>query len=42
MKINIAILVILASLLSACASQSMRAPCDQYATFCGAKIKINH
>lgn len=33
--------LLLGSLLAACASQSIKAPCDQYAKFCGTKTKIN-
>lgn len=44
MQIKLRLAVILLSLmfLSACAtSQSLKAPCDQYARFCGSKTKIN-
>jgi hypothetical protein len=27
--------------LSACTHETLTAPCDQYATFCGKKTKIN-
>ena len=29
-------------LLSACAHDPLNAPCNQYASFCGTKTKINH
>lgn len=33
--------LVLCFLLSACAHELLRAPCDSSATFCGEKIKIN-
>jgi len=34
-------LIVLCGFLCGCASQNLKAPCDQYATFCGQKTKIN-
>lgn len=42
MKIKLIILVVLAGLMTGCASEGMKSPCDQYASFCGSKTKINH
>lgn len=35
------ILGLISALLLACSNQPLKAPCDQYATFCGTKTKIN-
>lgn len=32
----------LITLLSGCATEVLKAPCDQQGHFCGHKIKINH
>jgi len=42
LQIKLGILFLMSVLLSACVSAPLKAPCDQYATFCGAKTKINH
>jgi len=43
MKIKLMLMAIFISgiFLSGCASQTLKAPCDQYANFCGSKTKIN-
>ena len=41
LKIKILSFFIMSALLSACASDPLKAPCNQYASFCGAKTKIN-
>lgn len=41
MKFKFVIIVLLCVMASGCAS-SLQSPCDQYATYCGAKTKINH
>lgn len=40
--LKLGVILITSALLSACASTSLQAPCDQYASFCGSKTKINH
>lgn len=42
MKTKIIALAMLAIFMTGCASEGMKAPCNQYATFCGSKTKINH
>ncbi|HSW69153.1 MAG TPA: hypothetical protein VLI69_03200 [Gammaproteobacteria bacterium] len=42
MKSYFVVLCVLLSVLTGCASQGLKAPCDQYASFCGKKTKINH
>lgn len=32
---------VISALVTACANQPMKAPCDRYASFCGTKTKIN-
>lgn len=42
MKIKLSVtLMLLGMLLSACATSTLQAPCDQYAHFCASKTKIN-
>lgn len=38
---KIGLAVLFSIFLSACTSNPMKAPCDQYASFCGTKTKIN-
>jgi hypothetical protein len=42
MKIYLIALCVLASVLTGCAHDSLKAPCNNYASFCGKKTKINH
>jgi hypothetical protein len=42
LQLKLGILFLISILLSACANDPLKAPCDQYATFCGTKTKINH
>lgn len=42
MKIKLMLLTLLGSLITGCASEGLKAPCNQYASFCGSKTKINH
>ena len=39
--INMFVLMSLALFVSGCATDAMKAPCDQQGHFCGRKIKIN-
>lgn len=39
--IKISMAIYLALLLAGCATDAMKAPCDQQGHFCGRKIKIN-
>jgi hypothetical protein len=41
MKLKLSLVVLLSLLMTACATGSLKAPCDQYAHFCGSKTKIN-
>jgi hypothetical protein len=40
LEIQLSIIFLASILLSACAGE-LKAPCDQHATFCGTKTKIN-
>jgi len=40
--LKLGVIFIASMLLSACANEPMKAPCNQYASFCGTKTKINH
>jgi hypothetical protein len=42
MKTKLLTLLILAGLMTSCASEGLKAPCNQHASFCGSKTKINH
>ena len=42
LQVRLGIIFLISVLLSACASTPLKAPCDQYASFCGTKTKINH
>lgn len=39
--INMCVLISLILFVSSCATEAMKAPCDQQGHFCGRKIKIN-
>lgn len=39
--IKLGLVLVMSVLLSACASGPLKAPCNQYATFCGTKTPIN-
>jgi len=39
---KIIITLFLSLLLTACASDPLKAPCNEHASFCGTKTKINH
>jgi len=41
LKTKLSILFVISILLSACASGPLKAPCNEYANFCGTKTKIN-
>jgi hypothetical protein len=42
MKVYLSLLCVVVSVLTGCANQGLKAPCDHYASFCGSKTKINH
>lgn len=42
MCVRLGIFIMASVLLSACANEPLKAPCNQYASFCGTKTKINH
>ena len=39
--VNGCVVVLLSLIISACASDPMKAPCNAHASFCGTKTKIN-
>lgn len=41
LEIKLVIVFLISVLLSACVSQPLKAPCNQSASFCGTKTKIN-
>ena len=41
LQIKLGLVFLLSVLMTACASEPLKAPCNQYATFCGTKTKIN-
>jgi hypothetical protein len=41
MKLKLSLVIIISLLMTACATHSLNAPCDQDAHFCGSKTKIN-
>lgn len=41
LKFKLSLVALMGLLLSACASESLKAPCDLHAHFCGQKTKIN-
>jgi len=41
LQIRLGLVFLMGVLLSACASEPLKAPCNQYASFCGTKTKIN-
>lgn len=42
MKHHLLFVLVMSVLLTACAHETLLAPCDAQATFCGTKTKINH
>lgn len=40
--VKLGVLCVLSVFIMACASETLKAPCNEYATFCGTKTKINH
>jgi len=40
-KTKLIVILIMSFWLSSCASQPVKSPCNQYASFCGSKTKIN-
>lgn len=38
---KVLIVMLMSLFIAACTSDPLKAPCDQYATFCGPKTKIN-
>jgi hypothetical protein len=42
LEIKLSLIFLMSVLLSACASDPLKAPCNHYASFCGTKTKINH
>lgn len=41
-KVKLSIIFLMTLFMTACASSPLKAPCDQHASFCGSKTKINH
>lgn len=41
MKLKLGLTLLICLIMTGCATGQMTAPCDQYASFCGAKTKIN-
>lgn len=41
LQVRLGIVFLMSVLLSACATEPLKAPCNQYASFCGTKTKIN-
>lgn len=41
MKIKLFIMAVIISVMTGCASQGMKSPCNEHANFCGNKTKIN-
>ncbi|MDR3490998.1 MAG: hypothetical protein P4M12_03005 [Gammaproteobacteria bacterium] len=41
MKLKLGFIVLISLIMTACATSSFKAPCDQHAHFCGSKTKIN-
>ncbi|MBV9575903.1 MAG: hypothetical protein JO149_04710 [Gammaproteobacteria bacterium] len=42
LNIKVGLFFLMALFLTACTSNPLKAPCDQYASFCGTKTPINH
>lgn len=42
MRIKLLALTLIITLMTGCASETLKSPCNQYASFCGTKTKINH
>lgn len=41
LKLKFGVIALIGLMMSACANEPLKAPCDQYAHFCGSKTKIN-
>jgi len=41
MKIKLITLFLMSMVVAACATEPLKAPCNEHATFCGSKTKIN-
>ena len=41
MKVKLMLMAVIISVLTGCASQGLKSPCNEYASFCGDKTKIN-
>jgi hypothetical protein len=41
LEIKLGMVFLMSVLMMACASGPLKAPCNQYANFCGTKTKIN-
>lgn len=42
LQIKLGLIFLMSVLVTACVSTPLKAPCDQHATFCGVKTKINN
>jgi len=42
LNIRLAAIFLMSIFMTACASDPLKAPCNEHATFCGTKTKINH
>lgn len=40
-EMKMALVFLISVLISGCVSKPLKAPCNEYATFCGTKTKIN-
>lgn len=41
LQIRLGVIFLMGILMTACTSEPLKAPCNQYASFCGTKTKIN-
>ena len=41
MKIKLGLILVISLFMTACSTGTLKAPCDQFADFCGSKTKIN-
>ena len=41
-EIKLGLVFLLSVMITACANDPLKAPCDTHAHFCGTKTKINH
>ena len=41
MKMKLGLVFLMSMLISACVSGPLKAPCNEHASFCGTKTKIN-